>query len=133
MKNQINRNEMPIEDKKLLLGVLLYDIRLNWSDEIYGRLNTALGLSSELELNELSEKIHGFLLKELKGDNKHFDGRVFRGDYEQFLEDVNISDRSELFTSQAVYYLTYPEMIFEDWERFAYENSAFIDKIQDVR
>ncbi|CAF1781748.1 hypothetical protein ACR301_20720 [Bacillus subtilis] len=133
MKNQINRNEMPIEDKKLLLGVLLYDIRLNWSDEISGRLNTALCLSSELELNELSEKIHGLLLKELKGDNKHFDGRVFRGDYEQFLEDVNISDRSELFTSQAVYYLTYPEMIFEDWERFANENSAFIDKIQDVR
>lgn len=96
-------------------------------------MNTALGLSSELELNELSEKIHGFLLKELKGENKHFDGRVFRGDYVQFLEEVNISNRSELFISQAVYYLTYPEMIFEDWERFANDNSAFIDKIQGIQ
>lgn len=42
----------------------LYDIRLNLSVEIFGRVNTALGLASELELKELSEKIHGFILKE---------------------------------------------------------------------
>ena len=110
-----------VEEKILLLQLILEDIRGNWGWDLDDRVAEALELAVDLDLASHIESIEEF--KDLcdKGD---VDGRYFRchytdGGYEKMEElhglEPTYKDKSDWFKAQ-VTILTYPECRFKDWE-----------------
>ncbi|ODV47974.1 hypothetical protein [Bacillus subtilis] len=115
LKNGVN-NVMNKEEEQLLLGVLLYDISLNWGVEILSRLNKAKLLAEKHEFILLGEKITKEIKKETENSQNDFDGRCFEGNFESFLTSSTIKDKSVLFKKLVKELCASPELIFEDWE-----------------
>lgn len=112
---------MIIEEKLLLIQLLLEDIRGNWSWENKGKRDV---LAMKLAM-ELKDKVKDMdkLVNTILGYNGN-DGRYFRYPYPYGYEKMDklhgltrtIKDKSEEFRNLAMNYLTYPEFCFEDWQ-----------------
>lgn len=124
---QVERRKttMTNEEKLLLLELILQDIRGNWGWNLDDRVDRALELAEELELDEFINSIKEYEEECESGDN---DGRFFRmtyqyGGYEGMDELHGLShtiiDKSDEFKAE-IYILTYPENRFDDWDD--YEN-----------
>lgn len=114
---------MSREEKMLLLELILRDIRGNWGWDLEKRVDKALELAKELELDVFIKNIKDYKLECEKG---YDDGRYFRtsykyGGYEamELLHGLchTIIDKSDKFKSE-INILTYPENRFEDWNEY---------------
>ena len=114
-------NVMDKQEELMLLGALLYDVRLNWADEIVSRLKEAKKLAANNKLKDIEEKIDEVLEKEYEYQKNpyktsYFDGRVFRGYYEDLLGDQQLAGKSIEFQAVVRDLCTCGDGIFEDWD-----------------
>ena len=118
---------MSIEEKLLALELILKDIRVNWSDDLDDRINTAEEISLDLLMNEKYNKDMELMLKSIREfketiDDVWCDGRHFRTNYPKGYKgmsglhglDYSYEDKSDKF-KEVVECLTYPEYAFTDW------------------
>lgn len=118
---------MDIQEKILLVQLLLKDIRLNWGWEKRDRAAKAKELCEEInqKLNSLSfhnlaKTCEEYICCEEDGCN---DGRFFRAEFPDGYEGMDhlhglthtFADKSYNFKITAEEYLTYPEYLFDDW------------------
>ncbi|KTF59799.1 MULTISPECIES: hypothetical protein [Bacillus amyloliquefaciens group] len=108
------------QEELMLLGVLLYDVRLNWSDEVISRLEEAKKLAAKNGFADLESKIEKVLQREYECYNKSFrrstfDGREFRGDYESLLGDQSLEGKSDEFLRLVRDLCTCGDSIFPGW------------------
>lgn len=114
---------MSIEEKLLLLQLILQDIRGNWGFDLERRVDKALKIAEGLELDVFVESINEY---KQNCEDGYDDGRYFRMDYKdggyEGMEELHklahtITDKSDEFKSE-IYILTYPDMRFDDWDEY---------------
>lgn len=110
---------MSIEEKLLLLEVLMRDMRGSFPQGNDVRLEKAIAIARELELDGVVKDIERFK------EDEYMDGRWFRSspwgyDYIKSLrsdKDNTIINKSEEFKEE-VEWLEFPEYLFIDWESY---------------
>jgi len=110
---------MTINEKILLIELLLWDVRLNFADKVSPRVKFAKTLCMELggDFEILAKDCDEFL------KDRYRDGRYFRDDFPHGYEGMetlhNLSntyqDKSLEFQKYAKTYITCPDYIFSDY------------------
>jgi len=116
---------MDKEEKILLIQCLLYDIRLNWGDDIESRINLVKKICLELggDFETLAKQCDAFL--DMKNKCGYVDGRFFREEFPYGYENMynlhslinTLSNRSQEFKKYAKN-ITYPDIVFRDGKQF---------------
>lgn len=114
---------MNTEEIMLMVELLLRDIRGNWGWENEGNRATKAKELAE----SLAGKVYGMEMLSIQigkyMDSSDKDGRFFRNEFPYGYEymkavhglDSTIKDKSEDFIKTAKEYITYPNVVFEDW------------------
>lgn len=109
---------MSKEEKILLIYILLKDVRCNFDDLTYGRVETAVNLCKELggDFLTLADQCKDFMEDEFP------DGRYFRDVFPYGYENMEAlhgltqtyQDKSEEFRKVVDEMVTFPDILFED-------------------
>lgn len=132
---------MKIQEKAMLVELLLHDVRCNWGEKVKERVEYAIKLCDEIDkecdmsgFRTLKEECNIFLkifgvndsrMEFPNGDVEEYcsvDGRYFRDAYPYGYETMNIihglsynlNDKSDEFKEVVKEYITCPNMLFED-------------------
>lgn len=132
---------MKIQEKILLVELLLHDVRCNWGEKVKERVEYAIKLCDEIDkesdiqgFRTLKEECNIFLkifgvndsrMEFPNGNVEEYcsvDGRYFRDDYPYGYENMstihglsyNLNDKSDEFKEVVKEYITCPNMLFED-------------------
>lgn len=93
---------MTQEELKTCLGQLLSDLRGNWAYDYHSRMQTALGLCSQID--EDTTDVENRIEREMEGD---YDGRIFRnGDFYGYSSDEGTTEEVKKWLENN---LTHPE------------------------